>query len=207
MIIAYNFFFFLSLFMIFYVYAGYPLFIGLIALLKNKKVDKKDYEPNVTILIAAYNEADNIEATIKNKLVLDYPKDKLEIIVISDGSTDGTDEIVKKYHLQGVKLLRQEPRAGKTSALNRAVPDATGEILVFSDANSIYAPDSLRKLMQNFHDSEVGYATGKMVYTNPEGSTTGDGCTAYMKYEYFLRRVETKAGSIVGVDGGIDAVR
>ena len=176
-------------------------------MLKNKKVEKKDYEPNVTILIAAYNEADNIEATIKNKLALDYPKDKLEIIVISDGSTDGTDEIVKKYHLQGVKLLRQEPRAGKTSALNMAVPDAAGKILVFSDANSIYAPDSLKKLMQNFYDKEVGYVTGKMIYTNPEGSTTGDGCTAYMKYENFLRRVETKAGSIVGVDGGIDAVR
>lgn len=193
--------------MIFYVYAGYPLLIGLIALLKNKKVEKKDYEPNVTILIAAYNEADNIEATIKNKLDLDYPKDKLEIIVISDGSTDRTDEIVKKYHSQGVKLLRQEPRAGKTSALNMAVPKASGEILVFSDANSIYAQDALKKLMQNFYDQEVGYVTGKMVYTNPEGSTTGDGCTAYMKYENFLRRVETKAGSIVGVDGGIDAVR
>jgi cellulose synthase/poly-beta-1,6-N-acetylglucosamine synthase-like glycosyltransferase len=207
MMIAYKFFFFFSLFIIFYIYAGYPFFIGLTALLKNKKVEKKDYEPNVTILIAAYNEAGNIEATIKNKLDLDYPKDKLEIIVISDGSIDGTDETVKKYHSQGVKLLRQEPRAGKTSALNMAVPKAGGETLVFSDANSLYASNALRKLVQNFHDSEVGYVTGKMVYTNPEGSTTGDGCTAYMKYENFLRRVETKAGSIVGVDGGIDAVR
>ena len=104
-------------------------------------------------------------------------------------------------------LLRQEPRAGKTSALNMAVPNATGEILVFSDANSLYASNALRKLVQNFCDKEVGYVTGKMIYTNSEDSTTGDGCTAYMKYENFLRRVETKAGSIVGVDGGIDAVR
>ena len=202
-----QFIFWFSIFMIFYIYLGYPVLVVLIGLVRNKKVKKDDYEPRVTILIAAYNEEKSIEATIKNKLDLDYSKNKLEIIVISDNSSDRTDEIVKRYESRGVILLRQTPRAGKTSALNMAVPHAKGEILVFSDANSIYAPDALKELMQNFYDQEVGYVTGKMIYTNPDGSTIGDGCSAYMKYENMLRKIETKAGSVVGVDGGIDAVR
>ena len=207
MIIAQKFIFFFFLFMIFYVYLGYPVLVVLIGLVRNKRINKDDYAPHVTILIAAFNEEASIENTIKNKLSHDYPKEKLEIIIISDSSSDKTDEIVKKYESQGIKLLRQIPRAGKTSALNMAVPGAKGEILVFSDANSIWAQDALIKLMSNFSDPKVGYVTGKMIYTNPEGSTTGDGCSAYMKYENFLRSFETKVGSIVGVDGGIDAVR
>jgi len=199
--------FLISLFMIFYVYIGYPAAVFVISLLKNKKVNKGAFEPEVTILIAAYNEEDHIEATLINKLNLDYPQNKLEIIVISDESTDGTDQIVKKYETSGVRLLRQIPRAGKTSALNMAVTEAKGELLVFSDANSIYSPDALRMLAENFHDPSVGYATGKMIYTNPDDTIIGDGCSAYMKYENFLRASETGIGSIVGVDGGIDAVR
>jgi len=199
--------FFFSLFMIFYVYLGYPALVFLAAAIKNKKVKKGLYEPPITILIAAYNEENNIEETLKNKLSLDYSNEKLEIIVISDGSTDKTDEIVKQYEQRGVKLIRQAPRAGKTSALNMAVPKAKGEILVFSDANSLYESDALTRLIQNFKDPDVGYVTGKMIYTNPDGTPIGDGCTAYMKYENFLRQHETKIGSIVGVDGGIDAVR
>ncbi|OEU51216.1 MAG: glycosyl transferase [Desulfobulbaceae bacterium S3730MH12] len=199
--------FFFSLFMIFYVYLGYPVLVFLIGMIRNKKVERGDYEPHVTLLIAAHNEDESIESTLKNKLSLDYPKDKLEIIVISDGSTDRTDDIVKQYTKQGVRLLRQEPRAGKTAALNMAVRQANGEILVFSDANSIYAQDALRMLTQNFNDSTVGYATGKMIYTNQDGTAIGDGCTTYMKYENFLRYQETRVGSVVGVDGGIDACR
>ena len=193
--------------MIFYIYLGYPLLVFLFGVIKNKKVEKGSCEPYITILIAAYNEENTIEATIKNKLSLNYPKNKLEIIVISDSSTDRTDEIVKQYTSQGVKLIRQEPRAGKTSALNLAVPEAKGEIIVFSDANSIYASYALSELLENFNDKTVGYVTGKMIYTNPDGTAIGDGCTAYMKYENFLRYYETKIGSVVGVDGGIDACR
>jgi cellulose synthase/poly-beta-1,6-N-acetylglucosamine synthase-like glycosyltransferase len=199
--------FFGSIAGIIYVYVGYPLLILLISKLRPRPVSKSPITPSVTILIAAYNEADCIAATIENKLALDYPKDKIEIIVISDGSTDGTDEIVRRYESAGVKLIRQDPRAGKTSALNLAVPHAKGEIIAFSDANSSYAPDALRFLAENFNDPEVGYVTGKMVYTNPDGSPIGDGCSAYMKYENFLRDAETQAESVVGGDGGIDAVR
>ncbi len=168
---------------------------------------KLPHEPKVTILISAYNEEKHIKGTIENKLLLNYPQNKVEIIVVSDGSDDKTDEIVRSYQQQGVKLIRQEPRKGKTSALNLAVPLADGEIIVFSDANSIYDQDALRYLTENFADPTVGYVTGKMVYVNPDGSTVGDGCSAYMKYENLLRLYETQVGSIVGVDGGIDAVR
>jgi cellulose synthase/poly-beta-1,6-N-acetylglucosamine synthase-like glycosyltransferase len=202
-----RFLFFFSLFMIFYVHLGYPMLISLIGLIRNKKVKKAPIQPSVTILIAAYNEERDIEKTIKNKLDLDHPKEKLEIIVISDGSTDKTDEIVRRYEGEAVRLIRQEPRAGKTSALNMAVPLAKGEIIAFSDANSLWQKSALLNLVQNFNDPSVGYVSGKMVYTNPDGSMVGDGCTAYMKYENQLREFETRIGSVVGVDGGIDAIR
>ena len=193
--------------MVGYIYFGYPLLVFILARLINRKVKKGCYSPSITIIIAAYNEERYIEETIRNKLALDYPGDKCEIIVVSDASDDRTDDLVRKYEHLGVRLIRQEPRSGKTSALNRAVLEAKGEIIVFSDANSIYESDALKKLIQNFNDPEVGYVTGKMVYANPDGSLVGDGCSTYMNYENLLRRQETKIGSIVGVDGGIDAVR
>ena len=202
-----SFVFFVSLIGLVYIYIGYPFLIFILGKIFSKPVFKDEIHVPVTILIAAYNEERDIEATVRNKLEQDYPSDLLEVIVISDGSTDKTDEIVNSIEDPRVRLLRQEPRAGKTSALNMAVPHAKGEILVFSDANSISAPDALSKLIQNFNDPSVGYVTGKMVYTDPVGTIVGDGCTAYMKYENFLRRIESRLGSVVGVDGGIDAVR
>lgn len=190
-----------------YIYFGYPLVIFLMSKIFNKEASKKKYNPTVSILIAAYNEEKSIGETIENKLSLDYPKDKLEIIVVSDGSTDRTDEIVKLYSKNNVKLIRQELRSGKTMALNLAVQEAKGEVIVFSDANSIYEKDALPNLVKNFNDPEVGYITGKMIYTDPDGTIIGDGCSAYMRYENFLRKYESRVGSIVGVDGGIDAIR
>jgi glycosyltransferase involved in cell wall biosynthesis len=199
--------FFLSISLLLYVYLGYPLFAYLWAKWRRDCVNKGELEPTVSILIAAYNEEKSIAETICNKLELDYPAEKLEIIIVSDGSTDQTDFIVQKFTEKNIRLLRQEPRAGKTSALNMAVPLAKGEIIVFSDANSLYDPLVIRKLVANFADRRVGYVSGKMIYTNSDGSFIGDGCSAYMKYENFLRSVETDMGSIVGVDGGIDAMR
>jgi len=199
--------FFFSLVMLLYIYVGYPLALTLLARWRRRPVRKGAFEPQVTILIAAYNEEKAIAATLSNKLALDYPSEKLEILVVSDGSTDRTDAIVASFAHRSVRLIRQEPREGKTAALNRAVVAAKGEILVFSDANSQYAPHALRYLMENFADPRVGYVTGKMVYTNSDGTMTGDGCSAYMRYENRLRAAETDLGSVVGVDGGIDAVR
>jgi len=199
--------FFFSILVLLYIYVGYPLIVLIISFLSNKRVSKNPFEPKITIIIAAHNEEAHIHETIKNKLNLEYPSDKLEIICVSDGSTDGTDELIKQFVASGVTLIRQDPRSGKTAALNRAVPIAKGDIIVFSDANSLYAPDALLRLAENFSDPHVGYVTGKMVYANPDHSIVGDGCTFYMKYENLMRKYETSLGSIVGVDGGIDAVR
>jgi cellulose synthase/poly-beta-1,6-N-acetylglucosamine synthase-like glycosyltransferase len=161
----------------------------------------------VTVLIPAYNEAQHIAATIQNKLEQDYPSDRLEIIVISDGSTDGTDDIVREFSSRNVRLIRREPREGKAAALNEAVRYASGEVLVFSDANSLFAPDAIRRMMENFADPEIGYVTGNLTYKVRSGGISGNGCSAYMKYENGLRTLETRAGSIIGVNGGVDAIR
>jgi cellulose synthase/poly-beta-1,6-N-acetylglucosamine synthase-like glycosyltransferase len=163
--------------------------------------------PRVSIVIAAHNEAACIRDTLANKLTLDYPRDRMEVIVVSDASVDGTDAIVQEFAGEGVRLVRQSDRQGKSAALNLGVAVATGEILVFSDANSIYEPSALRALVRSFADESVGYATGKMIYVYPDGSPIGEGCSAYMRYENMLRAVETRLGSIVGVDGGVDAMR
>lgn len=190
-----------------YIYAGYPLMVWLVGALVGRSVQKRWQLPTVSILIAAHNEEASLALTLQNKLDLDYPKDKLQIIVISDGSTDRTDHIATDFASQGVVLLRQEPRSGKTAALNLAAATATGEVFVFADANSLYERTALRHLVANFADTSVGYVTGTLAYQNSDGSMTASGCGLYMRYENFIRRSETRVGSVVGVNGGIDAVR
>jgi cellulose synthase/poly-beta-1,6-N-acetylglucosamine synthase-like glycosyltransferase len=203
--------FYVSIFMLFYIYAGYPLLAKLLGVVTNRAVkpaaETDSYEPTVTVLIAAYNESAHIAETVRNKLEQDYPADKLDVIVVSDESDDETDEEVNRLRDPRVRLIRQVPRAGKTSALNLALPEATGEIIVFSDANSLYGPETVRNLIAPLADPEVGYVTGRMVYKAPDGSLTGEGCSAYMTYENKLREWETRLGSVVGVDGGVDAMR
>jgi len=195
--------------LLFYVYLGYPVLVWLLARLSPQPIQKPDgpYEPTVTVLIAAFNEAAHIEKTVRNKLEQEYPAEKLDVIVVSDSSDDGTDEIVQAIGDSRVRLVRQDPRAGKTSGLNLIAPQATGEVLITSDANSFYAPDTVRELVQPLADPAVGYVTGRMLYRSPDGSATGEGCSAYMRYENQLRAWETQLGSVVGVDGGVDAIR
>lgn len=202
--------FWLALALGLYPYVGYPLVAAFMALFRPRgRRHGIPPQPPVTIVIAAHNEARHIAATVRNKLAQDYPADRLRLIVVSDGSTDGTDEIVAAIAKEDrrVALFRQEPRAGKTSALNLAMRSVASDIVVFSDANSIYRPDALARLTANFDDPRIGYVTGSMRYVNADGSLVGDGCSAFMRYENWLRTLETRLGSIVGVDGGIDAVR
>lgn len=206
--------FWLGILALVYIYAGYPLLARLLAGMRPAAewpVPDDSELPTVTVLIAAYNEAAHIEQTVRNKLEADYPADRLDVIVVSDESDDGTDEIVQRLVAEEpkrVKLVRQVPRAGKTSGLNLILPEATGEVIVFSDANSLYGPDTLRHLVAPLAaDPAIGYVTGRMVYKAPDGSLTGEGCSAYMQYENKLREWETQLGSIVGVDGGVDAMR
>lgn len=203
--------FWLSLVLLLYVYLGYPLLVRFLSAFMPAPVRFDDgHTPSVSIVIAAYNEAADILETLQNKLDQNYPSDLMEILVVSDESDDGTDEIVSEKAQTArcpIKLVRQTPRQGKTSGLNRLIPQATGEIILFSDANSQWDPQVVARLASNFSDPSVGYVTGKMVYVNEEGSLVGDGCSAYMKYENWLRKQECRIGSIVGVDGGIDAMR
>ena len=193
-----------------YIYVGYFAGVRLLASILNRSVNKADIEPSITVVISAFNEEREIESTVVNKLSQDYPSDRLEVIVVSDGSTDRTDEIVRSLvdRSEGrLKFFRQEPRQGKTQALNMAVGHTSAEIVVFADANSIYAPGAIRSLARNFADSSVGYVTGQMAYANSGESSVGAGSGSYMSYENELRKWETRLGSIVGVDGGIDAIR
>lgn len=194
-----------------FIYIGYPVLTKILAALMRKKVEKDSaYQPSITILIAAYNEAECIVDTLNNKVSLNYPADKLEILVVSDESEDGTDELVKEFAKTSkipVSLYRQVPRAGKTSGLNMLFDKAKGDLLAFSDANSLWDENALQVMASNFADESVGYVTGKMVYITPEGSMIGDGCSSYMKYENWLREQETLIGSVVGVDGGVDMIR
>jgi cellulose synthase/poly-beta-1,6-N-acetylglucosamine synthase-like glycosyltransferase len=186
---------------------GYPLIISLLGRLRPRPVARQARSPAVTILIPAYNEAECIAATVENKLQQRYPRDKLQIIVVSDGSEDGTDEIVRRYAAQGVELLRREPRRGKAAALNAAMRAARGEIIVFSDANARFASDAVARLVENFADPRVGYVTGELRVLHRAGNQTGEGASGYLRYENWLRHSESRAGSVIGVNGGVDAMR
>jgi cellulose synthase/poly-beta-1,6-N-acetylglucosamine synthase-like glycosyltransferase len=199
--------FWLSVFLIVYPAIIYPALVWLVALICPREVKQYSWTPSVTVLIPAYNEAQHIAATIQNKLDQDYPRERFEIIVVSDASTDGTDDIVRKFSSRNVRLIRRELREGKAAALNEGVGSARGEILVFSDANSLFAPDAIGRMMESFADPEVGYVTGNLTYQTHRHGIAGSGCSLYMKYENVLRRLETCAGSIIGVNGGVDAIR
>jgi len=189
-----------------YPIVGYPLVLSAIALLRPRPVRRGQWTPSVTILVPAYNEAACIAGTIENKLALDYPAEQLEITVVSDASEDGTDDIVRRYAGRGVKLLRTAVRQGKAAALNEAIRHANGEIVVFSDANSTFAVDAVRRMVENFTDPRVGYVTGNLQYLHGE-EASGRGSGAYMRYENWLRRIETRVDSVIGVNGGVDAMR
>ena len=201
--------FWIGLGLLVYIYAGYPALAWLAAKILRRTVAPPSdaYVPTVTVVTIAYNEVREIARTVANKLAQDYPPERLDVVVVSDGSQDGTDEAVIALADPRVRLLRQEPRQGKTSGVNLAVSHARGEVLVFADANSLYAPDAVRRLIEPLADPAVGYVTGRMAYRAPDGSLTGEGCSAYMRYENRLREWETRLGSIVGVDGGVDAMR
>jgi cellulose synthase/poly-beta-1,6-N-acetylglucosamine synthase-like glycosyltransferase len=191
-----------------YVIAGYPLLLRLLVLLRGpRRVRQADITPTLSFVISAYNEADVMRAKLQNALSLDYPADRREIVVISDCSDDGTDEIVRAFAGQGVRLLRQDERRGKTAGLNRALPLLTGDIVVFSDANAIYEEDALRKLVRNFADEQVGYVTGEARYLLGGRAAADTGERAYWGYEMELKRLETQIGSMVGGDGAIYAIR
>ena len=194
--------------LILWVYAGYPLLLWLLnRLLPPRAVRLQAIEPKVTLIVSAYNEAEVIRAKIENSLALDYPRALLEVLVISDCSEDGTDDLVREYEDRGVRLLRMKNRGGKTVGLNAGVPAARGEIIIFSDANAMYHPQTVRKIVRNFADPKVGCVTGESRY-NLEGATDStESENMYWRYELAIKQMESRVGSLVGGDGAIYAIR
>ena len=164
-------------------------------------------EPNVTVLITAYNEENDIRAKLENTLQIDYPQEKLEILVASDGSTDKTDEIVREFSARSVKLFRQEGRVGKTLTQNNAVEESSGEIILFSDATTMYERDVLQAMLPNFADETVGCVAGKLIYVDSTESGVGKGAKSYWNYETFIKENESRACSLIGASGCLYAVR
>ncbi|HKC87478.1 MAG TPA: glycosyltransferase, partial [Blastocatellia bacterium] len=165
-----------------FIYVGYPALMLAISFVFRRPVRRADITPRVSVIIAAYNEERDIKAKLKNTLALDYPRERMEIIVASDCSTDRTDEIVRSFRMQGVILYRQPDRFGKTVAQNRAVEVSSGEILVFSDATTMYEPDAIRKIVRSFADPEVGCVAGQLIYVDAAASAVGKGCRSYWGY-------------------------
>jgi cellulose synthase/poly-beta-1,6-N-acetylglucosamine synthase-like glycosyltransferase len=197
-----------SLALLVYVYIGYPVLLFIAArVLRRKAVERGADLPRVTLIISAYNEAKVIGGKLRNSLALEYPRERLEILVVSDCSSDQTDEIVRSFSEHGVKLLRMSERSGKTAGLNQAVRQASGEVLVFSDANAEYDRHAIARLVRNFSDPEVGAVTGESRYRIEEDDASTESENAYWRYELALKKLESALGSLVGGDGAIYAIR
>ncbi|MBC7912365.1 MAG: glycosyltransferase family 2 protein [Pyrinomonadaceae bacterium] len=190
-----------------YTYAGYPLLVFLVSSLRSRKVARAPQEPTVSVIITAYNEERDLRTKLENTLALDYPSEKLEVIVASDCSTDRTDLIAREFAARGVRLHRQEERLGKTAAQNAAVQQARGEVILFSDATTLYEPDVLRLMMPNFADASVGCVAGRLMYVDPAQTSVGHGARSYWGYETFLKKHESRACSLIGASGCLYAVR
>ena len=198
----------LSLALLAYVYVGYPAMLrGIVRLRGPRRVRQAAITPPLSLVISAYNEGAVIRRKLDNALSLSYPREALEVVVVSDASDDGTDAIVQEYSSRGVRLVRQPERRGKTAGLNRTVPALRGDIVVFSDANAMYEPNALLKLARNFGDPEVGCVTGEARYLTGGRGAADVGERVYWDYEIQIKRLETALGSMVGGDGAIYAIR
>src|SRR5689334_13320362 len=180
--------------------------ICLVARLRRKPVARQPITPDVSLVICAYNEERHIRRKLEECLAADYPAERLEIIVASDGSTDRTDEIVREFEPR-VRLLRVEGRAGKTIAQNAAVAAARGEVLVFSDVTTVYTPRTILEMVANFADPAVGCVGGDLHYENDPQNTSAAGRALFWGYERQLRLWESQVHSIIGVAGCVYAMR
>lgn len=193
-----------------YVYVGYPVLLWLAANFRPSPEVKcldDHHAPTVTLIISCYNEATVIREKLENSLALDYPAGRLRILVVSDGSDDGTDDIVREYQTRGVTLLRQEGRLGKTMGLNLAMEHVESDITVFSDANAVYASDAIRRLVEGFGSPKVGYVVGAALYTDSNAGASARNEGLYWRYELAIKRMESTVSSVVGGDGAIYAIR
>lgn len=199
--------FFLLAFLILYSFCFYQGILWLIGRAFRHAINNNEYYPTVTLLISAYNEEKVIREKITNSLQLNYPKNKLEIIVISDKSDDATDAIVKEYENQGVILVTSKERRGKTAGLNNALKIASSEIIVFTDADSIFHSDAVMLMARVYSDTKVGAVTGSTNYISHKNGEMVATSSLYTKLERLTKRLETNIGSCVGADGAIFSIR
>jgi cellulose synthase/poly-beta-1,6-N-acetylglucosamine synthase-like glycosyltransferase len=194
-----------SLALLLWTHVGYPLAAGLLARIRPRPIRAGDVTPRVTVIVAAHDEADVIKERVENLLGQDYPADRFDVIVASDGSEDATAAIVESIVAEEprVRLLRR-PREGKVEAQNAAVRATDADVVAFSDANALWAPDALRELMRAFADEQVAYACGQLLLTGEEDKTREG---LYWRYETWLRQQESMLGSITAGNGAIYAVR
>jgi cellulose synthase/poly-beta-1,6-N-acetylglucosamine synthase-like glycosyltransferase len=198
--------FWLSVLGIAYAYFGYPLTLYVISKFRSRDVRKDmNYSPSVSLIITVHNEMKRIKAKVKNSMALDYPKDRLEVIFASDFSTDGTDEFVNGYADRGFRLVRPDKRGGKEYAQKCAIAEAKGDIIVFTDVATMLEPDGLKKIVANFADKSVGSVSSEDRFIDKDGKVSGEG--AYVKYEMWLRSLETRVNSVVGLSGSFFAAR
>jgi poly-beta-1,6-N-acetyl-D-glucosamine synthase len=199
--------FIVSLLFVFYTYAGYPLVLIFAARFFKKPVNKKEIYPNVSMLIVAFNEAWVMRKKIENCFTLDYPTEKLEIVVATDGCQDDTNKIVAEYASRGVKLYAYPERKGKLAVVNRTIPLLSGEIVVFSDARELFHPDAIKELVWNFNDPRIGAVSGELVLTARKEEVVSKSLQLYWKYEKRLRKREGEISACVGATGAIYAIR
>lgn len=190
-----------------YTYALYPLLVGVLARRFGVPVGRDDVLRKVTVIVTAYNEANCIRTKLDNLAALDYPRDLIQILVVSDGSSDSTEEIAASYEVRPVSVLRIEGRRGKTACQNAAAVAADGDILVFTDATTRLQADAIRAIVRNFADPQVGCVGGRLEYVVDVDNMTGSGGEAYWSYETRLRAGESSLGSLIGVSGCLYAVR
>jgi biofilm PGA synthesis N-glycosyltransferase PgaC len=206
-----KFFFWASIAALLYTYLGYPVCIWLLANLRNRKVSKAAITPTVSVVVACHNEASNIEARIKNLAESDYPKDRLEIIVASDGSTDDTVEAARRAASKARQcvtliVLAYPKRLGKAAALNLGVRHATGDVIVLTDARQRFDPCAIKEMVANFADPKVGAVSGELLLGS-NCSSIGKSIGLYWKYEKWIRKSESRFDSTIGATGAIYAVR
>ena len=205
--------FWLFLFIVFYAYLGYGLLLFIIIKLKRffnrgkKKTPVSDYEPEVTLFVAAYNEKDYVDAKVKNSLELEYPHDKVRQVWVTDGSNDGTPEILRKYADQGVEVYHEDARGGKIGAMNRGLQFVKTPIVIFSDGNTMLGKESIRRIVNLFSDPKVGCVSGeKRIYQKDKDTAAGtEGI--YWKYESTLKKWDAELYSVVGAAGELFAIR
>jgi len=197
-----------SVALIAYTYAGYPILLYVIGLVRHRR-DRREAAsaPSVALVISAFNEESVIRAKLENSIALDYPRDRLTIVVASDGSTDRTNAVAAEYQDHGVRLQHNPRRRGKSAVLNEVVPALQADIVVFTDANSLFAPDALSCLARRFEEPDVGCVVGRLRYVEAATTSVGKGEGIYWRYEAMISRLESRLGSVLVANGSIFAIR